>query len=230
MKWLIGGLTALLLCGSCAAQSVELPKEVRGRAGAFISVPARTVDSTVSWFSADPGLDVFPSTLLRDTKTAVVISMRPGKYRLFAVSAKEGIPSPFAVCVVVVEGDTPGPTPGPGPQPGPTPDPFVPTTGPLYVVIIEETGEAAAERGRLFADPTIAARFREKGHRFRVVDKDVIGVDGQPPADVRRFLDSARGKKLPQVFLVDKEGRTVVSGDLPTTPSGLLELIQKAGG
>lgn len=104
-------------------------------------------------------------------------------------------------------GDAPKPPPIP-PGPGPTPDPDVLTASKLWIVIVEETGEAVAGRGAMLADPTLAAYMRSKGHKFRVVDKDVVGTDGKPPADVLRFLQAAKGNPLPQAFLVDEKGRT----------------------
>ena len=124
-------------------------------------------------------------------------------------------------------GDDPMP---PEPQPPPKPDPAPTEPAKLIVLVIEETAEAAPTRGALFTNPDLAKRMADKGHRWRVVDKDVIGPDGKPPADLTRFLAASGGKKLPQLFLVDEKGKTRVQQDLPAKASGLIELLEKYGG
>ncbi len=79
-------------------------------------------------------------------------------------------------------------------------------------------------------DGPLGSRMKEKGHQWRVIDQHVVGVDGKPPSDVVRFLDKAKGKGFPQVFLVDSDGRTRLQADLPKDPAALLQLITKAGG
>lgn len=130
------------------------------------------------------------------------------------------------VAVVVVGGGG-NPQPGPGPQPPPV-DPVTP--GKRFLVVVEETAEAAATRGALFADPTLAARIKDKGHRWRIVDKDVTGADGKPPADVVRFLEAAKGKAMPQVFVVDGAGKVLVQTELPTKAGDLVKLLEAWGG
>ena len=113
---------------------------------------------------------------------------------------------------------------GGAPAPGPT----TPTR--LVVVVVEETAEAVAGRGAMFSDAAVVARMKDKGHRWRVVDKDVVGADGQPPTDVKRFLDQARGKPYPSLYLIDEKGKARFAGPAPTTASALLELITVNGG
>lgn len=138
--------------------------------------------------------------------------------------------------LIVGNGVRPSPNPNPQPQPPPAPSPNPPeppidnSPAKLVVLIVEETAESAANRGALFADRALSARMAEKMHRWRIVDKDVVGPDGRPPADVARFLELAKGKKLPQLFLVDENGKTRLQSDLPLRASGLLELITKYGG
>jgi hypothetical protein len=111
------------------------------------------------------------------------------------------------------------PSPDPAPKPKPNPEPVVTPTTLWGVVIIEETSAAVAERGQLFSSKALATTMKAKGYGFRIVDKDVVGVDGQPPADVQRFLDASSGKAYPQAFLVDTKGKTVTQFDLGTNPA-----------
>jgi hypothetical protein len=100
----------------------------------------------------------------------------------------------------------------------------------LFVVIIEETSDAVAGRGAMLTDKSLSDRFKEKGHKWRVVDKDVIGSDGNPPADVKRFLEAAKGKPLPQLFLVDEKGGVLKQLNCPSKVADLLAEIKKVGG
>src|SRR5687768_15598923 len=108
-------LAAILLAAPLQAQELSLPATVAGEVGAFIVVKADTPDSLVKWRVVDAGLNLFPQELQKDTKVAVVVSLRPGRYRILAVSAKDGIPSDIAECTVVIGGAPPTPVP-----PGPT--------------------------------------------------------------------------------------------------------------
>lgn len=114
-------LCAYLLLGSvCLGQTITLPKEVPGIAGTFIEVKAETDGEIVKWFTATPGLNVFPAHLLKDSKTAVVVALVPGKYDLIAYTAKDNMPSdPSRTTIVVTRLPGPGPGPGPGPEPNP---------------------------------------------------------------------------------------------------------------
>ena len=117
------------------------------------------------------------------------------------------------------------PTPNP-----PVPDPAPTTPAKLILLVIEETSDAAATRGALFTDATLAKRMQDKGHRWRVVDKDVVGSDGKTPADLLRFMELAKAKKLPQVFLVDEDGKVRFQGDMPSKASDVISLLSKFGG
>jgi hypothetical protein len=178
---------------------------------------------------------IYPNANLTGAK-GVVLDVLPdapaGDYLVQAWCAKNDAASLLTKCVIEYRpkhGPRPEPGPGPGPNPDPSPGPVTPQK--LAIVIVEETADAVADRGNLFRSPQLAARMKEKGHVWRVVDKDVVGPDGGPPADVARFIADAKTKTLPQVYLVDMRGRTVVQGPLtnPAAPS-LLALITKAGG
>lgn len=122
-------LFLFLTAAPIAAQEIQLPKEVRGEPTAFIRVTAQTSLPQVKWLAVDPGLNLFPVELLKDSKTAVVTAPKAGRYRLLAVAAKDSTPTdPVFVEVIVGDAPAPGPTP---PTPGPTPpaptpeDPFL---------------------------------------------------------------------------------------------------------
>jgi len=135
-----------------------------------------------------------------------------------------------SVTLSVDDGSKPIPPPiPPKPQPDDPAKPAAPTK--LYIVVVEETADAAAaSRGALIFDAALAARTTSQGHHWRIVDKDVIDKDGKPPADVARFLDASKGKVLPQLFLVNPDGDTLFSGPLPKTAADVLAQIKKVGG
>ena len=111
----------LTFTSSIYGQTVKLPAEIKGDVGSFVRVAAETDGSQVRWLALDQGLSAFPSDLLKDTKTTVVVAQRPGRYRLAAWTAKGDVPSDAAVTTIVI-GDVP-----PGPPTPPVPPPTPPT-------------------------------------------------------------------------------------------------------
>lgn len=111
----------------------------------------------------------------------------------------------------------------------PTPPP-PPPVGSLWMVIIEETSQASKNRAAWLNDKELVAYFKESNHHFRVVDKDVVGPDGTPPSPLVGYLNGAKGKTLPYVFLVNQSGDVLYRGAVPETPAEMLALIRKAGG
>lgn len=120
--------------------------------------------------------------------------------------------------------------PDPPPPPPPDPPPPDPVKAKLWgVVIVEETGDAVSTRGAFLADKALADYRAAHGQKFRVVDRDVVGADGKPPADVVRFLDKAKAAKLPMIFLVGTDGKEVYSGPVPATAAELVDLLKAKG-
>lgn len=119
--------------------------------------------------------------------------------------------------------------PGPNPGPGPAPVPVGPAK--LWMVVIEETSQAASNRGSYFANAALANKIKASGHKYRVADKDIKNADGQTPPDLAPYISAASGKTLPWVFLVDQtNGKVYHQGALPATPAALVELLTKVGG
>jgi len=116
--------------------------------------------------------------------------------------------------------------PGPGPDPGPV--------GPhqIYMVIIEEATERTPSRAVMLDDDTLAARFKDKGHKYLIIDQNVLSRGGgEVPPKLKPYLDIAKGKQLPYAILVDqKTGVKLTEGPLPATATATLEMLTKAGG
>jgi len=126
---------------------------------------------------------------------------------------------------VVVVG---GAKPEPFPKPEPKPEPYV---GKGRILVVEETAEAANNRGQYFSNEALMGYIRAKcSHRPRIVDQDVKAPDGKPPADIAPWLALAKGKPLPQVYIVGGDGTVLFSGDLPKTPELLLSKLKEVFG
>lgn len=203
-----------------AGPLVRMVKELSGQPGELIPIQAESGAELVTW-TASPGIRVINDEPADPTgKSKLLHAKLPGVYVVVAMIPHEKAVR-SAVCVVTI-----------GPKADPVPDPIpAPVTDPVaFLVIIEETGEATAGRGALFADPKLAARLKEKKIGWRVADQDVKDSTGKPPADLVPYLGKAKGKPLPQVFFVAANGKTIYQGDLPKDVDGVLELLGRYGG
>ncbi|HYE20989.1 MAG TPA: hypothetical protein VEA69_21260 [Tepidisphaeraceae bacterium] len=140
-------ILALLLAGApllADPPAIKLPKEVHGEPGDWIIVTADTPGKHVRWVGMTPGLRVFPPHLLKDSHSAVVVSGKPGRFKLLAYTAAGDEPSDPAVVTVVVEGETPvPPDPGPGPGPKPPTPPVDPFTAKVQAALASDPGTSA---------------------------------------------------------------------------------------
>lgn len=192
--------------------------EIKNPDKAELTVVCQAPGDRFSWFrehSEDPAVFV-----LR------VFGRVEGEYALTVLTVTDG--------KIVVAGELVTTVGAPTPVP-PIPDPPVPPKpvdeSKLFVVVIEETVDASAGRGAMFADTDLAARMREKGHKWRVADQHVKSADGKnPPEDLKGYLDAAKGKPLPQVFLVTPKAELRYQGPLPKDAAGVAELLKKHGG
>jgi hypothetical protein len=128
-----------------------------------------------------------------------------------------------------VRGESPSPSPEPPTPPKPKPAPYV---GKWFLVVVEETEAAAINRGQYFGDPELKRYLTGKlAERPTIVDRDIVdGRTNKPPADLVPYLDRAKGKSLPQLYVVGEKGERILEGDLPPTPAGLLDALRKVGG
>lgn len=131
----------------------------------------------------------------------------------------------------VIDNARPMPEPDPSPQPDPKPKP-APYVGKWFMIVIEETVDSAINRGQYFGDAELkrylTGRLTEPP---TVADKNVIdGRTNKPPVDLVPYLERAKGKKLPQLYIVGEKGQMILEGDVPPTPEKLLEVLRKVGG
>jgi hypothetical protein len=202
-----------------------VPARVQGTAGAAIHVKGTSAAKVFLWLAGSDGLEVYTAAPGSPQGACAVRALTPGTYRLWCVAVLGNLTATKQIEVVVTGAPAP-PDPPPDPPPPPTPAPAV---GKLFLVVVE-TPAGAATRGQLFADPALTALMRIKGHRWRIVDAAVVSADGKPPADVAPYLELARGQMLPQLFIVNEDGRRLFSGALPATADAIADLIKKVGG
>lgn len=162
----------------------------------------------------------------------LAFSQTPGTYEVcFMVNGGAGEPPlETARTKVIVTGAIPLPPIPPGPPVPPVP-PAPVVKQKLYFVCVEETSEATARRTAFMLDPALRSHFANKGHAYRLVEKDVRDGAGNVPADVKTYLAEASGKPLPHLIVVPQTGgRSLYSGPVPETPAKLIELSERIGG
>jgi hypothetical protein len=229
MRW----LGVALLCGLWATTAQAVPKvpakvlmSPNGRAVVEIQLEK---DKPAAWRSAFADEDCFVDELRPLQPNTIRLIVLPSKAGIYRVILWDGVKVEDSVVLVI---DATGGKPVP-----PTPDPVNPVDPvdpikdqKLFVVLIEESAEAVGSRGAMLADKTLNDRFKEKGHKWRVADKDVVGPDGKPPADLKRFLELSKDKPLAQLFLVDEKGKIIKQMNAPKSAADMLAEIKKVGG
>lgn len=217
--------------------------------GKFLFVSVSNYDGPITWdwsagsavraFAVKPG-ETYPGFREGDThagahaaptgksEVLMVFGEQPGTVTVAAWGVVDGKPKKLASLAIAVGVVKPQPMPEPKPEPEPKPKPYV---GKWRILIVEETAQAAANRGEYLTDPALLDYVREKcSAKIRVVDQDVVGPDGKPPKDLQPWLARAKGKKLPHWYVVGDDGTILAEGDLPPTPQAALDALKKIGG
>lgn len=217
--------------------ALVLPDRIEVKDGGLCAVPASGRATRIHWtvHSCSPGVEY--ERVHEDATILKLICRGDGQLKVIAYAVWEN-DVVVAECTIVVHGARPPPIP-PKPEPPkpdppkpdpPKPDPpKPPVTTPLWVVVVEETADAASNRGSFFSNEELWALMKAKGHKWRVFDKDVRDKDGNTPKDLEEYLNRASGKKLPYLFLVDSSSTVHREGPLPSTPAGLVQLLKEVG-
>lgn len=148
---------------STSAPIVELDKEIHGSPRGFIVVTAKSNGPIVQWVALDPGLTLIPPQLLRDSKTAVLMADRPGKYRLLAYTALGDTPSAPTTTTIVVNAATPTPNPPNSPD----------SDSAIWAVVIQPDGPLSPS---LAANRKHAAwsRLKERGVNLSWIELSAV--------------------------------------------------------
>lgn len=151
---------------------------------------------------------------------------KPGEYHLIFRNRGEDESSRV---IVSTAGKAPVvPTPTPTPTPPPTPDALLPGEKVWGFVLVEETAEAQAGRGKLVASKPVWDFLRSAGWKWRIVDDDARDEAGATPAWLKPYLAEARDRGVPRMWVVvAASGRVVWSGTPPESPEEFLKLLKR---
>ena len=223
----------LAAAAALAAPPVELPSEVKGEVGAFVTLRGKTDGAVVKFVPLDAGLAVFPADLLADKKATVVSASKAGRYRVLAYSSVKGDPTEPAVVTVVIGGAEPDDViPPPKPKP-PEPKPEAVTS--FRVLLIYESGATltAEQKAVVYGvevENAIRAATAGDAAKFgwRRLDKDADPAT--LPAGLREVWAKAKPAltDVPCVVLQANDKITIES--LPATPTAGAELVAKHRG
>lgn len=174
-----------------------------------------------------PRLIVEPANLpVNTTAWWSIVAQSDKAIDLYLNAAHEG--KGYSIRYTLPLGGQPGPQPKPEPQPDPKPKPDPnpqPVPQKLACVVVEESKARTPEQGIVLASPKVRALF--KGSDFRIYDP--VADSGQwrvPPTDLAPYVERAKGKTLPQVYLVDEKGIIRYENGLPKTVADFEALVE----
>lgn len=203
------------------------PDKPAPKAGELVKVAAETTAKAIRWKVLGDCQSVQDSS-----GRSIVVVIRAGKVSVIAIAASEsGELSEFAEVVFDDQVDA---KPKPIPPSPPTPTPPTPRPGvKLKAVVVYESADALTAGADYFASKELAQRWRDRSHLPPVLaDQNVKDPEtGTAPAKLKPYLDRAKGKTLPQLYLVASDtGDVLYEGPLPATPAAMLDLLTKIGG
>ena len=141
----------LASCLLIFSQDITLPETIKAPVGTFVPITANTKGEDVVFVTLDPGLSVFPSNLLVDRKTTVVVAAQEGRYRVLAYTAIGGKPTQPAYTTVVVGNPKPDdnkPKPPDDNKPIPPENPLSTTLRSIYGGLQESDKSESIKRLR----------------------------------------------------------------------------------
>ena len=144
----------------------------------------------------------------------------PGQYRLLVVVPVSADRLVVAKKVIQVGTPQPEPKPDPGPQPEPQPKPY----RELWLLVVEERLDRTPQTAAIVLAPELRRLLSD---RVRLLDKDVLDKADNVPNWARKWLDLAKGKPLPYLFLFTEHGEVLWEGPLPKTLAEVRALIEQ---
>jgi hypothetical protein len=233
---------ALVLTGVSYGADLTLPPNVAGDPGDFITIKATTLGTVVKWVTIDKGLKLFPTDLLKDSKTAIVTGQNPGVYRILAYTSDSNGPSDPVITTITING-TPTPTPGPTPPPNPNPLPFTAKKpanvfqagNGFRVLVVYDTATITSLPAKQ-QDVIFGGTIRDYLNKTCVKGPDGTpdwrmwdqSIDGVSESEMWAKVMKRPRKSLP--WLIVCNGVTAYEGPLPADANDMLTLLKKYGG
>lgn len=202
-----------------------------------ITVPDEPIEAGRHYLLPVTGLDAadLPNTRLvvepKDTASAIGVTGWAGEQFIWFAAQENG--RHFVAVVVVRDGkpvvasvlvEVGGSTPNPDPPPPP------PEEDLWGAVLIEETSQRTPQLAQVLTSTKLASYLETSGLTLRAADQDVTDEDGDTPEDLADYIETAKGEKLPVLFIMGVKGAEFYRGPVPETPAKLIALLKKHGG
>lgn len=222
-------LTVLLFVGN-QSPKVDFPSTIQGQPGAFVVIkPTQLNGKTVKYFTASPGLNLFPPGLLADKTATVVTANLPGRYTIYGFTALADEPSdPVAIELVI---GNPGPVVPPKPVDPVKPD--LPVNDPLFDAVqaiygaLNETDKSKNKAALAKSYRDIAQIYKDPafvtlGQAFqRSIEISRASLPSSALKEIRSRIGEELNKDLP------KDPNTVLTQDLRDLSVSRLEMAAK---
>lgn len=230
----------LMFAADGYGQTLEIPPTASIEPGGYLTITAKTDCTDVKWAITGPGLNLFPTQLLKDFRTAVVNGNTPGKYRVIAVGCKDNKMTEIMTCIVTIVGEV-SPKPDPAPSPTPTPTPTPPTPPPIagdgvkVMIVWDRVGYDSlplSQKTLLSSAPLMEFMNKvtatepsgmKRWWRIWANDEDVTG-------DLKEWRDAYEGAKKsnkPLPLILISNGKTGTVESLPLNIEKTIDLITK---
>lgn len=118
-----------------------------------------------------------------------------------------------------------GPKGDPGDNGPPTPPNPPPVTGPLWLIVVDETANRTAGQGAILGDLAFWKSFEAAGHKWRIWDKD------NPEVTKKRYMDFAvEAGGTPFLLILGADGKKLKAVLLPESEAAIRTLVNSISG
>jgi hypothetical protein len=179
----------------------------------LVILTAQTNCSWVGWHAIDPGIQLIPAELLKNSMTCVGFAGSTGTFHILAYAGNDTAAAPEQVCTVTVG----SPTPPPPPPPPPTP--ADPLTATIQTAYLSDTLQGKA------AKKDLLQALYQQASTVAVNSTTLVTV-----GDLFNALSAARKSLIADTELVAERQAvaTYLSGKLPTTATAPLDPATRA--
>lgn len=228
--WLFAALALTLSTPAANAQAPEVKHEVPGlklpapatveSSEGFVTITAETESARVEWVV----IGTRPVKFNPIGKTVIVSTPADAVIHVYCIGVVEGELTKHAKTVISVKAGQ-GPQPPPVTPPPVTPPPTVAPKGSMMVLIVEDP-LARAKYPHLTAiinSKELRDALAKAGHQFRVISvRDPEIKD----AKLGPYIEEAGG--APALLMIDREGTVYSPQQVPTTPAGVIDALNRA--